>query len=148
MTAQVQYLNEEQQELHSASLNMWIMCSKLTRNRPEAPCFRFVSFREGIALLSVLQYSMIRYLSQMSVPLAMIVLGAGLKISVAASFFRELAAGIFMRLAAAPVIGFSVIFAAQRSGLITLTPAAVAMLVSVLRSRVGKYKKEMARRNA
>lgn len=73
-------------------------------------------------------------LSRMCTPLSLICLGGNLKISDAGHFMKELIGGVVMRLIAAPVIGLSLVFSAERMGLVKITPAAVAMLISVLGS--------------
>ena len=47
---------------------------------------------------------------------------------------KHLVGGIILRLVSAPVIGFTIIYFADRAGIITITPPIVAMLISVLGS--------------
>lgn len=78
--------------------------------------------------------STMTHLSRMASPLALICLGANLKISEASHYMKELVGGIILRLVSAPVIGFTIIYFADRAGIITVTPPIVAMLISVLGS--------------
>ena len=74
------------------------------------------------------------HLSRMATPLALICLGANLKISEAGDYMKELAGGIFLRLVSAPAIGFTIVYLADRAGVISVTPPIVAMLICVLGS--------------
>ena len=90
-------------------------------------------------------YSAINNLSRMAPPLALIILGSTLVISDARGFMKELAAGIVLRLIAAPVIGFFALYALQRAGLVSLTPALVSMLVALFGSPVATASAIMAK---
>lgn len=90
-------------------------------------------------------YSALTYLSRMAAPLALIVLGANLILSDARGFMKELIGGTFLRLVGAPVVGFLILYLAQKAGIITLTPGLVAMLIALLGSPVATASAIMAR---
>ena len=90
-------------------------------------------------------YTTFANLSRMCTPLALIVLGATLRIGQARDFMKELVSGVFMRLIMAPAVGFTILIAAERAGLITLTPVEVSMLVSILGSPLATAAAIMAR---
>ena len=73
-------------------------------------------------------FTVIQYLSRMATPLALIVMGAQLELGDVRMFKKELAGGVIMRLILAPLIGFSLAFVAEHAGLITLSPAVIAMM--------------------
>lgn len=85
------------------------------------------------------------HLSRMATPLSLICLGANLKISEAGDFMKELVGGIILRLISAPIIGFTIVFLADRAGFISVTPPIVAMLVSVLGSPLASAAAIMAK---
>lgn len=90
-------------------------------------------------------YSAMLHLSRMAPPLSLIVLGASLRITQARDFLPELIGGVLMRLVMGPVVGFAVMVAADRAGLITLGPAETSMLVSVFGSPLATASAIMAR---
>ena len=79
-------------------------------------------------------YQAISWLARIATPLALIVLGAQLKLSEAAGFRKELISAVIMRLAAAPLIGFTLIFLADAAGLVRVGPPETAMLIAALAS--------------
>lgn len=85
------------------------------------------------------------YLSRMCSPLALIVLGASLKIEQTKALKKELISGVVMRLVMAPVIGFGILIAAADSGLLVLTPVESAVMVSLFGSPLATSTAIMAR---
>lgn len=78
--------------------------------------------------------STMTHLTRMATPLSLICLGGNLKISEAGGYMKELVGGVILRLISAPIIGFSIVYLAERAGIISISPPMVAMLVSVLGS--------------
>lgn len=76
-------------------------------------------------------YSVLNSLSKMASPLVLILLGAQVDFGSAAGIKKQLVAGTILRLAIAPAIGFLMAVAADKIGLILLTPAAVSALISL-----------------
>lgn len=79
-------------------------------------------------------YDCIYSLSRVATPMALIVLGGQLEMKEIGSYRKELIAGILARLAGAPLIGFSLLFAAARMGLLTIGPVETAVFVAVFAS--------------
>ena len=79
-------------------------------------------------------YQVIKYLANMSTPLALIVLGGQMDFRSIAGFRRELITGVFLRLVAAPILGFLVLFMSHGFGLADLARAVVAMATAVFSS--------------
>ncbi len=89
-------------------------------------------------------WQLIKYLSQLTTPLALIVLGGQLVFQEAKEMRRELAAGVFMRLVLAPAVGLSVTFLGARMGWYVLDTASLAALVAVFGSPVAVASAVMA----
>lgn len=89
-------------------------------------------------------WQLVRYLSQMATPLALIVLGGQLVFQEAKEMRRELAAGVLMRLVLAPAVGLSVTFLGAHMGWYVLDTAAIAALVAVYGSPVAVASAVMA----
>lgn len=79
-------------------------------------------------------YSPIKSLAGVATPLALIVLGGQLEMKEVRGFRRELVAGVILRLIAAPVLGFGMLFLAVRAGLVTAGPVEIAVLSVVFGS--------------
>lgn len=81
-------------------------------------------------------YSPLNSLAEMAIPLILIVIGAQTDFHAASGMKREIIVGVLLRLVVTPVLGFLMAFAAQRAGLITLTPAVVSVLLAFYGSPV------------
>lgn len=79
-------------------------------------------------------YSSLQSLSRMATPLALIVLGGQLEMKEIGEYKKELAAGITMRLVGAPLVGFGLLFAAVKLGLLIAGPVEIAVCVAVFGS--------------
>lgn len=105
--------------------------------------------RDGLPVFSLSRdlpwvWQLVKYLSQMATPLALIVLGGQLVFQEAKEMRRELAAGVFMRLVLAPAVGLSVAFFGAHMGWYVLDTAAIATLVAVFGSPVAVASAVMA----
>lgn len=74
------------------------------------------------------------HLARMCTPLSLICLGGNLRFSEAEGYMKELVGGVILRLVSAPIIGFTIVYLADRAGIITITPPIIAMLITVLGS--------------
>lgn len=75
-------------------------------------------------------YTTLSYLSRMSTPLAIIVLGGQLEPKEVSGFRRELITGVALRLVLAPAFGFSLAALAGRLGLVALDAGRYAMMIA------------------
>lgn len=75
-------------------------------------------------------YKTVGYLSRIATPVALISLGGQFEFSHVSGMKKELITSVFMRLLLAPAVGFALAFLAVRAGLIELTPAGAATMVS------------------
>lgn len=89
-------------------------------------------------------YSAISSVSKIGTPLALIVLGGQFEFGEMRTVGRELVCGVLARLILAPTVGFALAFAAARMGLITITPATMAMLVPLYSTPVAVSSSVMA----
>lgn len=81
-------------------------------------------------------YAPLNSLANMATPLVLIVIGAQTDFRATSGMKREIAIGVALRLVVTPVLGFLMAFAAQRTGLISLTPAVVSVLLAFYGSPV------------
>ena len=79
-------------------------------------------------------YQVVKYLANMSTPLALIVLGGQMDFKSIAGVRRELITGVFLRLVVAPALGFLVLFVSYGLGLVDLPRAVVALVTAVFSS--------------
>ena len=81
-------------------------------------------------------YAPLNSLSEMATPLVLIVIGAQTDFHAASDMKREIVVGVTLRLIVTPILGFLMAFTAQYFGLLTLTPAAVSVLLAFYGSPV------------
>ncbi len=79
-------------------------------------------------------YSSLQSLSRLATPLALVVLGGQLEMKEISGYKKELIAGVFMRLVGAPAIGFALLYAAVRMGLLVVGPVEIAVMVAIFGS--------------
>lgn len=79
-------------------------------------------------------YSSLKSLSGMATPLALVVLGGQLEMKEIRGYKKELVAGVLMRLLGAPLVGFSMLYAAVRMGFLTVGPVEIAVVVAIFGS--------------
>ncbi|MDY2629700.1 MAG: AEC family transporter [Lachnospiraceae bacterium] len=79
-------------------------------------------------------YITISYLARMATPLALIVLGTQFNFTAVKGMKKELTAGVAARLIGAPVMGFTLAFAAAAPGIITLDATSIAVLIALFGS--------------
>lgn len=79
-------------------------------------------------------YSAVKSLSRTATPIALIVLGGQLELKEIEGYRRELISGILVRLIAAPIISFSLVFLAVHLGWLTVTPVEIAVFVAIFGS--------------
>lgn len=79
-------------------------------------------------------YNTVSMMSRIATPNALLILGGQLDPGHAGAFKKELVSGVFMRLVMAPFLAFVGAFAAEKAGLITVTPALCAMMVAAFGS--------------
>ncbi len=91
-------------------------------------------------------YAPLKSLSQMATPLILIIMGAQFDFCAVAAMKKEIAVGVVLRLVVTPILGFTLAFAAQNMGLISLTPAVAATLLALYASPVAVAGASMAER--
>ena len=79
-------------------------------------------------------YSSLQSLSRMATPLALIVLGGQLEMKEIKGYRKELIAGVLMRLVGAPAVGFGLLYAAMRLGLLVVGRPEIAVVVAIFGS--------------
>ena len=89
-------------------------------------------------------YTVIRYLGRMATPMCLIALGGQFNFSDAPAIRRELITGVLMRLVIAPLLGFSMAFACDYLGWITMSPAYVGIMVAAYGSPIAVSSAVMA----
>lgn len=89
-------------------------------------------------------YTAISNVSKIATPLALIVLGGQFEFSDVRSVGRELTAGVIARLILAPMIGFSLAYAAGRLGLISISPVTMSVLIPLYGTPVAVSSSVMA----
>lgn len=89
-------------------------------------------------------YTTLQYLARLGTPLCLIMLGGQFNFSDVRGIHKQLTAAVLMRLILAPVLGFSMAFAASYFGLIELNPAAVGIMIAAYGSPVSVSSSVMA----
>ena len=89
-------------------------------------------------------YTALQYLARIGTPLCLIMLGGQFNFSDVRGIRKELTAAVLMRLILAPLLGFSMAFAASHFGLLDLTPAAVGVMIAAYGSPIAVSSAVMA----
>ncbi len=75
-------------------------------------------------------YTTVSYLSRIATPLCLIALGGTFNFSDVPGMKKEIVAGTLMRLVMSPIIGFAIVYVANRSGFLPLNPTHVGIFIA------------------
>lgn len=89
-------------------------------------------------------YETIENLSKIASPLCLIMLGGQFDFADVKGIRKELSSAVFMRLILAPILGFSMAFAARHFGLLDMTPTAVGIMIAAYGSPIAVSSAVMA----
>ncbi|MDO5784512.1 MAG: AEC family transporter [Eubacteriales bacterium] len=89
-------------------------------------------------------YTTLQYLARLGTPLCLIMLGGQFNFSDVHGIRKQLTAAVLMRLILAPILGFSMAFAASHFGLLELGPATIGIMIAAYGSPVAVSSAVMA----
>lgn len=89
-------------------------------------------------------YTTLQYLARLGTPLCLIMLGGQFNFSDVRGIRKQLTAAVLMRLILAPILGFSMAFAASHFGLLELRPATIGIMIAAYGSPVAVSSAVMA----